>query len=81
MTTIVLRILHYFPMSICAGYFNFYFFQLFVDLEHENHKKFNSDLTTLNTLIIFTDLTTRTILKDQKNYGVYKCRILLKRDY
>ena len=35
-------------------------------------------MTTLNTLTIFTDLTTLTILKaSQKNYGEYKCRILL----
>ena len=34
-------------------------------------------MTTLNTLTIFTDLTTLTILKDQKNYGEYKCRICI----
>ena len=65
-------------MSICAGYFHFYFFQLCVDLEHENQKKIKSDLITLNTLTIFTDLTTLTILKaPQKNYGECKCRIFL----
>ena len=64
-------------MSICAGYFHFYFFQLCVDLEHENQKKIKSDLITLNTLTIFTDLTTLTILKDQKKYGEYRCRICI----
>ena len=44
----VLRILYYFYMSIFAGYFHFYFFQLFVDLEHENHIFFKSDMTILN---------------------------------
>ena len=35
-------------------------------------------MTTLNTLTIFTDLTTLTILKaPQKNYGECKCRIFL----
>ena len=40
-------------------------------------KKIKSDLIILTTLTIFTDLTTLTILKDQKNYGEYKCRICI----